>query len=62
MEWAAVSNQRVRRRMVSEMAEWKIVNRGRYYICRDGEKFCEVETLEDAELILASVKRDNGVK
>lgn len=47
---------------VSNMAEWKIVNRGRYYICRDGKKFCEVETLEDAESILTSVKRDNGVK
>jgi hypothetical protein len=44
------------------MAEWTVEKRGKYVILRDGERFCEVDDPEDAELILASVKRDNGVK
>jgi L-lysine 2,3-aminomutase len=44
------------------MTEWTLVTQCRYCIFRDGVKFCEADTKEDADEILEYVKRDNGVK
>lgn len=44
------------------MTEWTLVTHARYCIFRDGIKFCEAETLEDAEQILLYVRIENGGK
>ena len=44
------------------MTDWKLVTSIRYCIFRDGVKFCEADSEQDAEQILMYVKIENGEK
>ena len=44
------------------MTDWKLVTSIRYCIFREGVKFCEADSEQDAQQILQYVRIENGEK